>query len=63
MNHFDELCEKLGLRDVLGQAEMDRQRFFADPAATACCGGGRSSEWFAALLRGRGRATPGRITR
>ena len=31
MNHFDELCEKLGLRDVLGQAEMDRQRFFADP--------------------------------
>ena len=48
MNHFDELCEKLGLRDVLGQAEMDRQRFFADPGGHGVLRRGTFLGWFAA---------------
>ena len=54
MNHFDELCEKLGLRDVLGQAEMDRQRFFADPGGHGVLRRGTFLGWFAALLEGDG---------
>ncbi|CAH0378527.1 unnamed protein product [Pelagomonas calceolata] len=54
MNHFDELCEKLGLRDVLGQAEMDRQRFFADPGGHGVLRRGTFLGWFAALLEGEG---------
>jgi len=54
MKHFDELCDKLGLLTVLGQAEMDRQRFFADPGSIGVLRRGTFLGWFAALLEGDG---------
>ena len=54
IGHFDELCKKLGLQDVLGQAEMDRQRFFADPGSIGVLRRGTFLGWFAVLLEGDG---------
>ena len=52
MTYFDELCDKLGLMDVLGDAEMTRQRFFADPVGSGVLRRGTFLGWFAALLEG-----------
>ena len=52
MDHFDELCRKLGLLEALGDAEMKRQRFFADPVGAGVLRRGTFLGWFAALLEG-----------
>ena len=40
------------VREVLGDAEMTRQRFFADPAGSGVLRRGTFLGWFAALLEG-----------
>ena len=58
MAHFDALCEKLGLKEVLGDAEMKRQRFFADPVGAGVLRRGTFLGWFAALLEGSDAVAP-----
>ena len=50
MKYFDSLAERLGLRRVLGDDEMQRQRFFADPVGAGVLKRGAFLGWFAALL-------------
>ena len=59
MRFFDELADRLGLRRVLGEEEMQRQRFFADPVGTGYLKRGAFLGWFAALLEGSGRKKRG----
>ncbi|KAJ8599011.1 hypothetical protein CTAYLR_007679 [Chrysophaeum taylorii] len=59
MAHFDELVDRLGLSEVLGEDEMQRQRFFADPVGAGVLRRGAFLGWFAALLEGSdSRAAP-----
>lgn len=50
MSHFDELVDRLGLRDVLGEVEMQRQRFFADPVGSGVLRRGAFLGWFAVRI-------------
>mmetsp|Transcript_15972 Transcript_15972/g.19450 ORF Transcript_15972/g.19450 Transcript_15972/m.19450 type:complete len:643 (-) Transcript_15972:219-2147(-) len=56
MTFFDELIDHLGLRDVLGDEEIQRQRFFADPTGSGNLKRGSFLGWFAALLEGSAKA-------
>lgn len=47
MQHFDELVDRLGLRDILSDEEMQRQRFFADPVGAGVLRRGAFLGWFA----------------
>ena len=53
MAHFDELTKRLGLQGVLGDDEMRRQRYFADPVGSGRLRRGTFLGWFAALLEGK----------
>ena len=58
MRYIQFTCEKLGLKEVLGDAEMKRQRFFADPVGAGVLRRGTFLGWYAALLEGSDAVAP-----